>query len=86
METINSKVVKIRKPRKCWGCATEFQAGASLNYCTNVDGGEISNVHFCFICTQWFAEYDDGEGVEFGALADDEDWKKIRQEMEEKKP
>ena len=85
METIESRIVSIRKPRKCWGCAIEFPKGSNLNRCANKDGGEITVVHFCATCSEWFCRYDNGEGVEFGQLVHDEDWLKIKQEFSKAK-
>ena len=81
MENIESHLVKLRKDRKCWGCARKFPIGANLMR-ANKESGEITTAYFCAVCSEWFCRYDDGEGVEFGVLRDDEDWIKIKKELE----
>jgi len=80
--TIASKTVVTRKPCKCWGCAREFPKGTKMDRVTCVDGGEIFAVKWCATCQQWLNENDDGEGVEFGFLRGEEDWQKLRKELD----
>jgi len=81
METISWSEVKIRKARKCWGCATHFPVGSKLQRCVNVDAGEIYSVYFCDICQEWFTRTRDHDGVAFGELRDCETWKQIAEEQ-----
>ena len=81
METIAWSEVKIRKPRKCWGCATAFPIGSKLQRCVNVDAGEIYSVYFCDICQEWFNRTHDHDGVAFGELCDSVIWKRIKEEQ-----
>lgn len=85
METINSHMVITRKSHKCWGCAREFPKGSKLDRVTNVESGELTTVYFCPVCTEWFTETQDDEGVEFGSLCHDEDWIRIKRELEASK-
>lgn len=86
MTIVAQKTVTARKPRKCWGCAREFPKGSKFSRITTADGGSIYATYWCETCNQWWAEfgYGDDEGVEFGALRDDEDWVKLQKETEAK--
>lgn len=86
MDIVSSEDAVTRKPHKCWGCATEFPKGSKLSRVTCADGGEIYSCYWCDICQEWLTRYDDGEGVDFGSLREDEGWLKIQQEMKALQP
>jgi len=41
MDEIKSRVLKIRKRYRCYGCAREFPAGSIMRFVTVVDQGEF---------------------------------------------
>lgn len=50
MDILSDKLVKIRKPRECDGCYTDFQPGAELNRQVAADGGDIWSFYTCPDC------------------------------------
>jgi len=84
MDIIESKMVTTRKPHKCWGCRREFPAGEKMKFVKCIDGGQITNVHWCEVCEKVTKNYDpDGDGMIYGELIDDcEHWEEIRAEIE----
>lgn len=47
---LSQKFVKIRKPRRCWGCTKLFEVGSKLERVVGVDGGEITTGYWCDEC------------------------------------
>ncbi|MDA3939619.1 MAG: hypothetical protein PF693_09950 [Spirochaetia bacterium] len=50
MDQLSLKIIKIRKPQKCWGCAGEFPVGTELTRSVIVDQGEFSSDYWCNEC------------------------------------
>ena len=73
MKHLRSKLVKIRKPKRCFGCCTGFSSGAILKSSTSVGDWGISTIHLCKTCEDYINEktpfFDDGfqeDGVNEG--------------------
>ncbi len=62
-----SKEVKIRKPRKCWGCGTFFDIGRLMKCVVCVENGDFSTTYWCEVCDAYLSEngdvFDADEGV-----------------------
>jgi hypothetical protein len=71
---IDSRVVRIRKARHCWGCEDRFESGSLLERSTSVDGGQAMSVYWCAICVAWgnSVEWHHGEGIDRGDFAANE--------------
>ena len=66
--TISSNVVKIRKPRKCWGCTKEQPIGTQMNKCVTKDD-DIVSAYWCSDCEKIIGKMEDWErqdGFEYG--------------------
>lgn len=50
MDIIQSKKVKIKKDRRCWGCLRIYKKGAEMETVTCVDAGEINKAYWCTDC------------------------------------
>ena len=71
MQELTSKIVKTRKPHKCWGCAKEYPAGTKMKYCESVDQGEFTNTYWCDSCEKIrgkLESWEQSEGFAFGEL------------------
>ena len=49
-ETLKHKEVKIKKPRRCWGCGAGFEIGKFMTYVVCVDDGELLTSYWCEVC------------------------------------
>jgi hypothetical protein len=84
-QILSQGMVKIRKARKCWGCAREFPAGSDLDRITSTDQGKASSTYWCRICTEAFNRWmlhDDEVGYGDLRYNDPEAWERLRAEME----
>ncbi len=52
MQTLTSKRVAIRKPRRCWGCERLHAVGQHMQYCAGVDDGEWWSCYWCEDCIE----------------------------------
>lgn len=88
MDLIDSKNVVTRKPHSCWGCGEKFAKGSKLTRTTSADGGSVQSVYWCAICDEWWASfgYMDDDGIEFGSLVGDDEWKKLKKELTKPRP
>lgn len=67
MPTLKSRLVRIRRPRQCWGCERHFDPGAEMAYCTGVDDGNWWSCYWCGDCQKLWGLYD--EEYLFGCFA-----------------
>ena len=77
MDQLSLKIVKIRKPHKCWGCTKEFPVGTEMKYSVIVDQGEFSSTYWCEKCEEFLdtLEYWQLEdGFAFGDLLNFEEY------------
>lgn len=51
MSVLSHNEVKIRKPRKCWGCTREFPKGSDMHRVVNRDGGLVTT-YWCKECQE----------------------------------
>ena len=69
-DIISHKLVKTRKPHKCWGCTKEFPAGSMLWNCVSKED-EIISTYWCESCQELVEQDADSvDGYYFGELAD----------------
>lgn len=59
METLSTKVVKIRKARYCFGCCRKFEKGSQMECQVNVDGGDIGSIYSCLTCVKLYVKFQD---------------------------
>ena len=81
------KIVKIRKPRQCFGCLRKFSVGAEMTRVAFTDGGSAYSTYTCAVCEAVFAEWDrhaQEDGYNEGDVRDacPEDWEAMREKME----
>ena len=81
MNFVSTAKVKIRKPRKCWGCTRTFPIGAVMERNTYADGRQISSSYWCSDCQEYISKNPDGDwvdedGMEFGSLLNDQEYEK----------
>lgn len=69
---LSTKMVKTRKPHRCFGCAREFPAGTEMRFDVCVDDG-IFNCYLCKTCVDVVQDYGNelDDGFCFGDLRDD---------------
>lgn len=74
MDILTNKVVKTRKPHRCWGCANLYESGTKMRYTTSVDAGEISSAYWCKTCDklidQTYDYFDLQDGIDIGSVRD----------------
>lgn len=77
---ISSKIVKIRVPHRCWGCAIKFEKGDKMEVVTYVDDGRISSYYWCEICSEFWKKHlqDYCDGIYQGDLAGEEVYKEFK--------
>ena len=59
MDILSDKEVKIRKPRRCFGCNRKFEIGAKMQRQVSVDGGHIGAVYDCPTCNTLMKDFTD---------------------------
>ena len=78
MNVIAETKVKIRKPRHCWGCKTEYPQGTLMNRVVSVDGGNIQSAYWCKTCDDYLAKHrhdiDFDNGFDYGDLLNFDDY------------
>lgn len=47
---LSAAAVKVRKPRRCWGCTKLFPVGTVLEKVNTADGGEVHSAYWCKSC------------------------------------
>lgn len=85
MDCLKSKIVKLRKPCKCWGCAREFQKGEVILKMTHVDQGEFSHTAWCEVCNAyWNENMTSDDTFDIGELraCDPDGWLKMKLKLE----
>ncbi|PGT89819.1 hypothetical protein [Bacillus thuringiensis] len=87
MATImTDKPVKIRKERRCHGCARRFEKGSTLQVIKSVDEGKFYSDYWCKTCQNYWSKYmNDGEEIGCGELRseDREAWEEVRKATED---
>jgi hypothetical protein len=79
---ISTRIVKIRKPHICVGCATKHNPPEQMECSVGKYDGEMQTTYFCEICKAYMTpemwrEYD--SEITEGCLAEDEDYLKFRE-------
>jgi hypothetical protein len=72
-DQISDKQVKIRKPRRCWGCTKQYAVGTSMLRVVSKDAGEIGTAYWCDECNKALAADPNLASEEcfmYGALAE----------------
>ena len=57
---IDRRIVKTRKPHRCFGCHSTIPASANAERSTNVDDGRIYNIYLCEDCMEFSKTLPDG--------------------------
>lgn len=84
-DILTYKIVKTRKPHKCWGCTEQFEKGVKLRYQVSVDNGEFDRAYFCKVCEVTIREsYEEliDCGIGFGDVKDYFGWDENLQAVE----
>ncbi|OTW83589.1 hypothetical protein H0242_31255 (plasmid) [Bacillus thuringiensis serovar sumiyoshiensis] len=82
---LESKDVKIRKCRQCYGCARKFEKGDTLNVVKSVDTDGFTSTYWCKTCEEYWNKYmESGDEIYLGELKseDPETWEEVRQKIE----
>ncbi len=85
MDILLDKDVKIRKDRKCWGCARDFKKGHTLRCVKAADEGTITATYYCGTCTEYWKDYmEPCDEIGYGELRseDYERWELTRKNVE----
>jgi hypothetical protein len=78
---LSSKVVKIKKARRCHSCQDQFQPGDKMVYFVGIFEGDFNATYYCQCCDAYMAtwnpnDYDSGIGEgDFKGEKDYEDFK-----------
>ncbi len=49
---LSNRAVKIRKPRRCYGCDVLHEAGSTMHYAVGVYDGDFWHDYFCPPCNE----------------------------------
>jgi len=85
MHIFGAKIVKTRKPHRCYGCLRRFPAGAQLNRVTGTDGGQAWSAYWCKVCDTIFQESGlHGDDICAGEMktGDPDAWEGVRRRVE----
>lgn len=52
-DILDQRIVKTRKPRRCFGCLASITVGSKAERTTYVDGGEIYTNYLCEDCMEF---------------------------------
>lgn len=84
---LSNKKVKVRKPRVCHGCNTEYDIGTKMNRNVSVDSGDISTSYWCGICEEFLADKwknIDDEGIGQGDCWEYSEYEAFREQKQAK--
>ncbi len=56
MYTLKDKNVKIKIPRRCWGCADTISAGRTMRYNVSIIEGVFGTSYWCEVCHAFIRE------------------------------
>ena len=68
---LNSRLVKTRKPHKCFGCDRVFPAGTIMELSSVVDDGTLFGSYLCDTCLEIVSDFPLGEEFCRGDLRDE---------------
>lgn len=68
---LDSRLVKTRKPHKCFGCDRTFPAGTIMELSTVADDTEFFSSYLCDTCQEIARDFEDGEEFCSGNLRDE---------------
>lgn len=68
---LQSKYVKVRKKRVCFGCGRQFPVGTSMRMDAIADGGIVWNCYLCDTCDEIADGFEYGDEFGFMDLRDD---------------
>lgn len=67
---LETRVVKIRTPRHCYGCASLFKKGELMTVATSIDIVFLHN-YWCKSCEDWLSEnHEVGDEYSYGELSE----------------
>jgi hypothetical protein len=67
----DSKIVKARKPHKCYECRREIPVGAQYEYVAGKYDGDFFTHKTCLVCAEIRDSFSCGGGVQYGSLWED---------------
>lgn len=75
-----SKLVRIRKPHKCWGCTEKQDVNTPMTTTASVEDGRFLKTYICnrchaFMNSSIFGWNDFDDGLEFGGLRQYDEFK-----------
>jgi hypothetical protein len=77
--TLKHKIVKIRRPKICIGCATKGEKGQKMVYWVGVCEGEFQDSYWCLCCDAYLETLgNDEEGISFGEFAGEPDYLRFK--------
>lgn len=68
---LDSRLVKTRKPHKCFGCDRTFPAGTIMELSTVVDVDKLFGSYLCDVCLEIVSDFPLGEEFCRGDLRDE---------------
>ena len=85
MEHISYSKVKIRKPRKCWGCAESFPVGSTLGRSVSKEDKIVAS-YWCDVCSAYMRKHkeDFDDGINFGDLKFEEHYQEFKNSLKQK--
>ena len=75
MDILSKKIVKTRKPHRCFACWEMFDSGTEMEAGTYKDDGDIYTLYCCEICQNLLSEFpgsfiDDDDRFQEGCVAE----------------
>lgn len=83
MTNLKYKVVRLRKPRKCWGCMKQHEKGQLMRNSVAVDSGEIYSSYWCRPCDEYVNKFRENfdDGVSYGEFAGEDHYQEFAKDV-----
>jgi len=86
--SLKHKIVKIRKPHRCYACSELFESGEEMMYLVSVFNGDFGTSYWCKPCDAYATKYWDDfmwDGVGEGEFKNEPQYLKFKQEYDSKR-
>lgn len=84
--TLKHKKVKIRRPKRCVGCASQFDKGETMAYWVGICEGDFQDNYWCLPCDAYLAAGDpDERSISYGEFAGCNDYLRFKANFYETK-